>query len=276
MESADGQVSPTGESVAGLLARIGRQAALIGEYRDREVAQDAVIEALTPCPAPSTSTSTSTSSCASWPRSSPPPSGSACPATTPPPPPTPSSAASWTPPARSSTAATASPSRSTGVPTHPSSAEPTCPPTPPSPGGTDASSTSNSPNPRGRSTGAEIRANGGRWEDRSSTERRECAPDSSQGQVTQREIAAPSQRSRPPKPDPLGRLGQRKQGNAGGGPPSGPRRRASSWRSCSSMREPPAAPPAGDGISYLREGRLVRLGLGLRPGLGHGPMHEAP
>ena len=46
MESAAGQVSPTGESVAELLARIGRQAALIGEYRDREVAQDAVIEAL--------------------------------------------------------------------------------------------------------------------------------------------------------------------------------------------------------------------------------------
>ena len=46
MESADGQVSPAGESVAELLARIGRQAALIGEYRDREMAQDAVIEAL--------------------------------------------------------------------------------------------------------------------------------------------------------------------------------------------------------------------------------------
>ena len=31
------------------------------------------------------------------------------------------------------------------------------------------------------------------------------------------------------------------------------------------MREPPASPPAGDGISYLRKGRLVRLELGLRP-----------
>jgi hypothetical protein len=46
VESAAGQVSPTGEPVAELLARIGRQAALIGEYRDREVAQDAVIEVL--------------------------------------------------------------------------------------------------------------------------------------------------------------------------------------------------------------------------------------
>ena len=46
MESAAGQVSPTGESVAELLARIGRQAVLIGEYRDREVAKDAVIESL--------------------------------------------------------------------------------------------------------------------------------------------------------------------------------------------------------------------------------------
>lgn len=46
MDSADGQVSPAGEPVAGLLARIGRQAALIGEYRDRDVAKDAVIEAL--------------------------------------------------------------------------------------------------------------------------------------------------------------------------------------------------------------------------------------
>ncbi len=46
MESAAGQVPPTGESVAGLLARIRRQAALIGEYRDREVAQDAVTESL--------------------------------------------------------------------------------------------------------------------------------------------------------------------------------------------------------------------------------------
>ena len=44
--------------------------------------------------------------------------------------------------------APASPSRSTAAPTHPSSARPTCPPTPPSPGGTDASSTSNSPDPR--------------------------------------------------------------------------------------------------------------------------------
>jgi hypothetical protein len=41
---------------------------------------------------------------------------------------------------------------------YPSSAEPTCPPTPPSPGGTDASSASNSPDPQGRSTGAEIHA----------------------------------------------------------------------------------------------------------------------
>ena len=46
MESAAGQVPPTGESVAELLARIGRQAALIGAYRDREVAKDAVIKAL--------------------------------------------------------------------------------------------------------------------------------------------------------------------------------------------------------------------------------------
>jgi transposase len=46
VESAAGQVSPAGEPVAGLLARIGRQAALIGEYRDREVAKDAVIEVL--------------------------------------------------------------------------------------------------------------------------------------------------------------------------------------------------------------------------------------
>jgi Family of unknown function (DUF6444) len=46
VESAAGQVSPTGESVAELLARIGRQAALIREYRDREVAKDAVIESL--------------------------------------------------------------------------------------------------------------------------------------------------------------------------------------------------------------------------------------
>ena len=46
MESAAGQVPPTGEPVAELLARIGRQAALIGEYRDREAAKDAVIEAL--------------------------------------------------------------------------------------------------------------------------------------------------------------------------------------------------------------------------------------
>jgi hypothetical protein len=46
VESTAGQVPPTGELVAGLLARIGRQAALIGEYRDREAAKDAVIEAL--------------------------------------------------------------------------------------------------------------------------------------------------------------------------------------------------------------------------------------
>jgi hypothetical protein len=51
-------------------------------------------------------------------------------------------------PARSSAPAPASPSRSTAAPTHPSSATPTCPPTPPSPGGADASSGSNSPNPR--------------------------------------------------------------------------------------------------------------------------------
>jgi DDE family transposase len=64
------------------------------------------------------------------------------------PPPTPASAASWTPPARSSPPAPAAPSRSTAAPTHPSSARPASPPTPPSPGGTDASSTSNSPDPR--------------------------------------------------------------------------------------------------------------------------------
>ena len=46
MESVAGQVPPTGEPVADLLARIGRQAALIGEYRDREAAKDAVIAAL--------------------------------------------------------------------------------------------------------------------------------------------------------------------------------------------------------------------------------------
>jgi len=46
VESAAGQVSPTGESVTELLARIARQAALIGEYRDREAAKDAVIESL--------------------------------------------------------------------------------------------------------------------------------------------------------------------------------------------------------------------------------------
>jgi hypothetical protein len=46
VESVAGQVPPTGESVAELLARIGRQAALIGEYRDREAAKDAVIAAL--------------------------------------------------------------------------------------------------------------------------------------------------------------------------------------------------------------------------------------
>ena len=39
----------------------------------------------------------------------------------------------------------------------PSSATPASPPTPPSPGGTDAISASNSPDPRGQSTGAEIR-----------------------------------------------------------------------------------------------------------------------
>jgi Arc/MetJ-type ribon-helix-helix transcriptional regulator len=43
VESAAGQVPLAGESVPELLARIGRQAALIGEYRDREAAQDAVI-----------------------------------------------------------------------------------------------------------------------------------------------------------------------------------------------------------------------------------------
>src|SRR5260370_3586779 len=46
VESVAGRVSPTGESVAELLARIGRQAALIREYRDREVAQDAVSESV--------------------------------------------------------------------------------------------------------------------------------------------------------------------------------------------------------------------------------------
>jgi hypothetical protein len=46
VESAAGQVSPAGESVAELLARIGRQTGLIREYRDRQVAQDAVIESL--------------------------------------------------------------------------------------------------------------------------------------------------------------------------------------------------------------------------------------
>ena len=46
MESAAGQVPPTGESVPELLARIGRQATLIGEYRDREAAKDGVIAAL--------------------------------------------------------------------------------------------------------------------------------------------------------------------------------------------------------------------------------------
>ena len=46
MESAAEQVSPTGESVAQLLARIERQAALIGEGRAREAAKDAVIAAL--------------------------------------------------------------------------------------------------------------------------------------------------------------------------------------------------------------------------------------
>ena len=46
MESAAEQVSPTGESVAQLLARIERQAALISEGRVREAAKDAVIAAL--------------------------------------------------------------------------------------------------------------------------------------------------------------------------------------------------------------------------------------
>jgi len=49
-----------------------------------------------------------------------------------------------------------------GAPTHPSSATPTSPPTPPSPGGTDASSASNSPDPEGRSTGADAPRLGGR------------------------------------------------------------------------------------------------------------------
>jgi hypothetical protein len=46
VESAAEQVSSTGESVAQLLARIERQAALISEGRAREAAQDAVIAAL--------------------------------------------------------------------------------------------------------------------------------------------------------------------------------------------------------------------------------------
>ena len=46
MESAAEQVSPTGEPVAQLLARIERQAALISEGRAREAAKDAVIAAL--------------------------------------------------------------------------------------------------------------------------------------------------------------------------------------------------------------------------------------
>jgi hypothetical protein len=71
--------------------------------------------------------------------------------------PAPSSAASRTPPARSSATPPESPSRSTAAPTHPSSATPASPQTPPSPGATDASSASSSPDPRGRSTGAEIR-----------------------------------------------------------------------------------------------------------------------
>jgi len=83
-------------------------------------------------------------------------------------------------------------------------------------------------------------------------------------QVTQREIAASSRRSRPPKPDPLGRFGQRKQGNAGKG-----RRRAQTPRVKLEVvlehAGTPCCAPAGDGISYLREGRLVRLGPGLRP-----------
>jgi hypothetical protein len=46
VESAAGQVPPTGESVAELLARIERQAALLSEGRAREAAKDAVIESL--------------------------------------------------------------------------------------------------------------------------------------------------------------------------------------------------------------------------------------
>jgi transposase len=46
VESAAEQVPPTGESVAQLLARIERQAALISEGRAREAAKDAVIAAL--------------------------------------------------------------------------------------------------------------------------------------------------------------------------------------------------------------------------------------
>jgi hypothetical protein len=46
VESAAEQVSPTGESVAQLLARIERQAALISEGRAREAAKDAVIAVL--------------------------------------------------------------------------------------------------------------------------------------------------------------------------------------------------------------------------------------
>jgi transposase len=46
VESAAEQVPPTGESVAQLLARIERQAALISEGRASEAAKDAVIAAL--------------------------------------------------------------------------------------------------------------------------------------------------------------------------------------------------------------------------------------
>ncbi|MGH3419852.1 MAG: DUF6444 domain-containing protein, partial [Streptosporangiaceae bacterium] len=46
MESAAEQVSPAGEPVAQLLARIERQAALISEGQAREAAKDAVIAAL--------------------------------------------------------------------------------------------------------------------------------------------------------------------------------------------------------------------------------------